>query len=248
MLPSCGAESEPALGEAETFDWSDQPIRFSPPPEGWRRERYQQGGLEGIRFVKQRSVGEGIHVTEHYSLGDRDRCGELQDLAGSLDDLDRWNFERKLQGLRLYAEPPINRREAELAAQVNASMDRARAAFRAGDTATVRREITLALEQASWIRYSLDEVVDRVMFSTEGHPNPERLEISEPVSRTVGGEPALQVDYTMDHRNRTYLGREVYVAHNNRLFVAGFIGLEENLALFDRVVSTISFPPGVCEH
>jgi hypothetical protein len=36
--------------------------------------------------------------------------------------------------------------------------------------------------------------------------------------------------------------------HNNRLFVAHFHGLAENLPLFEEMIDSIVFPPGECEH
>jgi hypothetical protein len=40
---------------------------------------------------------------------------------------------------------------------------------------------------------------------------------------------------------RRYL-RKAYVMYNDHLFVADFIGFEGSLAVFDKVVASISFP------
>jgi hypothetical protein len=64
----------------------------------------------------------------------------------------------------------------------------------------------------------------------------------------VAGEPAVRRDYTFEHRGHTFTGREIFVMHNNRLFVAAFHGLDENLPLFDDMVASIVFPAGECEH
>lgn len=80
-MSGCGGQEEagpverPPLPPAEVFSWGGQPISFSPPPEGWRREKEQSGGLRGARFVLAGSVGERIHVAEHYQLDDRDHAG-----------------------------------------------------------------------------------------------------------------------------------------------------------------------------
>ena len=44
------------------------------------------------------------------------------------------------------------------------------------------------------------------------------------------------------------VGRRVYVVKNNRMFEFGFQGLQENLALFEKVLDSVTFPPGACEH
>jgi hypothetical protein len=245
----CGSEPEDQpLAQAEVFTWGDQPISFSPPPDGWRREKHQSGGLQGVRFVKTGSVGERIHVAEHYSLGDRDRCTELQGLLREFDQLNRQTFPRAVQKARLWVPEPINHRDTWVVHEANQALDRALAAYRMGDSVGARRAIGDALEKAGQMQYTLDEVVERVMFSTEGFDGRAKFVIGEPAPGEVAGEPMIWVGYTMRFRKQNYIGREVYVLKNNRLFVASFQGLAENLPLFERVVDTISFPPGSCEH
>jgi hypothetical protein len=72
---SCTGEEDPCvpLLAQETFDWCEQPIAFQPPPEPWKRARYQQGGRSGVDFVHSKSVGERIAITEFYIVGDRSR-------------------------------------------------------------------------------------------------------------------------------------------------------------------------------
>jgi len=55
-----GQSGAPTLSPPETFDWIGEPISFSTPPDGWRREGETGGGVKGVRFVKERSVGEAI--------------------------------------------------------------------------------------------------------------------------------------------------------------------------------------------
>jgi len=67
-------------------------------------------------------------------------------------------------------------------------------------------------------------------------------------SRTeVAGHPAVRRDYTFDYRH-IFIGRELFFMHNNRLFVAHFHGLAENLPLFEGMIDSIVFPAGECEH
>jgi hypothetical protein len=199
-------------------------------------------------YVKEGSVGEAIHVAEHYSLGDRDRCAELQGLVRDFDDFNKHSFTQAVHKARPWVSEPINRRDEWVIFEANQALDRALDFFRRDDAAGARRALGDALAKAGEMRYTLDEVVDRVMFSTEGFDGRARFAIGEPVSGELAGEPIVSVDYSMQFRKRVYLGREIYVVKNNHLFVAGFMGLAENLPLFERIVETISFPPGVCEH
>lgn len=244
-----GPVEAPALPPPEVFTWGGQPISFSPPPAGWERQKAQQGGLRGVRFIKRRSVGEEVQVAEHYALDERDRCARLEALLRDLDNLGDRDRAIALQRARLYASPPLNGREERLAEQANEILDQARDALRRDDTVEARKAISSALEHAARIRYSLREVLDRVMLSParfEGLPG--GFEIAAAVPAQVAGEPAMSVDYTLHYDGRTYRGREVYVEKNNRLFVAHFQGLEENLPLFERILETVSFPPGYCVH
>lgn len=67
---------------------------------------------------------------------------------------------------------------------------------------------------------------------------------------SLAGEASVSVDFTLDSTNRgiLYHGRQVYVAKNNRLFLTSFLGLAENLPLFEQLLETVSFPPGQCAH
>ena len=59
---------------------------------------------------------------------------------------------------------------------------------------------------------------------------------------TLAGIRAYRLDYTLNTPQRQLVGREYYLLENNHLFEAAFLGLPENLPLFERVVTTISFP------
>ena len=255
LIWACGGDGDvssilESLPPTEEFNWGGQPISVSPPPESWRREKEQSGGLRGARFIKTGSVGEEIRLTEHYSLAERDRCERLSALLSDLDNLDRTALNKRVQRARLYPVPPINSKEATLADAANASLDRARANFLQDQMIETRTAITQALEQAGRIHYSLNEVVDRVMFSPTSYDSFGTVEVEEPIRGELAGEPSVTVDFTLDSTERPhfYHGRQVYVLKNNRLFVLTFFGLSENLPLFDAIVETVSFPPGQCSH
>src|SRR5215831_4643845 len=82
--PACtstpGSSGPPQLQPREKFDWIGEPISFSIPPAGWRREG-DTSGVKGIRFVKEQSVGEGIGLGDYYILADRNRTPYLQELV-----------------------------------------------------------------------------------------------------------------------------------------------------------------------
>ena len=253
-MSGCGGQEEPGpverppLPPAEVFAWGGQPISFSPPPEGWHREKEQSGGLRGARFVLAGSVGERIHVAEHYALDDRDRCRELADLAEGGESLSDQEFRDGVHRARLYAPEPINGLEAWYEAEANQSLDSAFQARMQKDSTNVRYWLDRARDEAVQIRYGLDEVVDRVVFTTDGFPPGPTFEVGEIELTSVGGASTYVLDYDMFHRGREYVGREYYVLKNNRLFVASFQGLAENLDLFEDVVDSITFPPGDCDH
>jgi hypothetical protein len=238
----------PPLPPAEVFTWGAQPISFSPPPEGWRREKEQSGGLRGARFVLSGSVGERIHVAEHYALDDRDRCARLAALAADHESLDDHDFRNDLLRARPHAPEPINGWEARYAADANASLDSAFEARMQGDAAMTQYWLDRAREEARQIRYTLDEVVDRVTFTPGRSPAGPTFKVGERVPATVAGEPGYELNYVMKLRGRTYLGREYYVLKNNRLFVASFQGLAANVSLFEEIVESITFPVGACDH
>lgn len=255
IAPACGPGDDappelPELPPAEVFNWGGQPFSVSPPPEGWRREKSQSGGLSGVRFVKSGSVGEEIRLAEHYSLDERDRCERLTTLLRDLDKLDRREFQKAIHRARLYASPPINDDEARMVEAANSWLDRARDAYRRGQPEETRAAIIDALGYATAVRYSLDEVLERVIFSPSSYDSFGTVVAQQPVTGEVAGEAAVSVDFTLDSRDRKilYHGRQVYVMRNNRLFVMAFLGLPENLPLFEQVVATVSFPQGRCEH
>lgn len=239
VVAGCG---QPPPAPRETFNWGSQPISFSPPPSGWRREGELSGGLRGVRFIKERSVGEAIGVADYYRLGERDGRARLRELLAKFDRYDRRSFMRALQLVRYRTDEPVSPLEAEVAAAVNAALERASAANLKDDRERAGREVAAALAEADRLRFSLTDVIGVVIFRPERRQEPERYTLLGRRDATIAGQPAVLVDYTFDGPERRYSAREAYVVRNNHLFVATFIGLKENLELFDRVVASIEFP------
>ena len=243
-------DAEPALPPPELFTWTTgQPISFSPPPDTWNRSRYQNGGAEGADYVLAGSRGEQIFVAERFFLGRRDRCAKLKEILEKMQDYDRSSFVRAIGEARFSdREPWYNGHEKRTVKAVNKTLERASAAFLRGDIDTVRLDLEWALEQAATIHYTVEETVDEVLFTRERNPVYPALRVDEPVQGEVAGERALVVAFTFQGHGSPMVGRRVYVVKNNRLFEFGFQGLEQNLALFEKVLDSVTFPPGVCEH
>jgi hypothetical protein len=255
LLAGCsGGATEPApepveLPAPETFTWTgQQPVSFSPPGEGWRSSRYQNGGTEGVDFVKTGSIGEQILVAEHFFLGRRDRCARIEELLRKLESYEPHAFDEAARKARLYVpdEPDPVKRGKILRA--NEALDAARESFRSGDAFFARVELERALEHARAIRYTIDETVDRVLFTKARNPVYPSLQVASPEDATLAGLPAVMVRFTFEAHGETLIGRRIYVVANNRLFAFGYQGLPENLPLFERVLETVAFPPGPCAH
>jgi len=233
----------PAASRPETFDWAGQQISLAPPPAGWRREGQSSGGIRGARFVKERSVGEVIGVGDYYLLANRLRRARLQEIIDQFDTFDRRDFQRALRQAYAHTDSPFTPLEAAVAEEINAALGRATAAFRMNDRARARTELGVALGAAARLRFTLGDVLDAVVFTPERRQEPQRWRVVGRREATIGGEPAVIIDYTFDTPERRLYGREVYLLHDSHLFVATFLGLERNLRVFDRVVESIRFSP-----
>jgi len=231
----------PAPSQPETFDWAGQQISLAPPPAGWRREGQSSGGIRGARFVKERSVGEAIGVGDYYLLAHRLRRATLQKITDHFDTFDRRDFQKALRQAYASTDSPFSPLEAQVAADINAALGRAAAASRMNDREGARTELGVALGAAARLRFTLGDVLDAVVFTPERREDPQRWIVVGHRETTIDGEPAIIVDYTFDTPERRLSGREAYVVHDSHLFVATFLGLEENLRVFDRVVGSIRF-------
>ncbi|MFC1529312.1 hypothetical protein ACFL6R_01215 [Gemmatimonadota bacterium] len=90
--------------------------------------------------------------------------------------------------------------------------------------------------------FTLADVVDRVRFDPLSLPPPGSVTVQPEVDRMVGGVPAVSLDYTWNDGTHDFYGREVYFLVGEHLFAATLFGIEEDLELFEQIVSTIRFP------
>lgn len=239
LVAAC--DSAPALSPPETFDWAGQHISLAPPSAGWRREGQSSGGIRGVRFVKERSVGEAIGIGDYYLLANRLRRARLQEIIDTFETFDRRDFEKALRQAYAHTDSPFSPLEADVASDINAALGRAATAFRMNDRDGARTELRMALGAAERLGFRLGDVLDAVVFAPERREEPQRWSVVGRREATIGGEPAVIVDYTFQTPERKLYGREAYVVHDSHLFVATFLGLEENLRVFDRVVESIRF-------
>ena len=246
--PACSssaADDPPRLLPRETFDWSGEAISFSIPPAGWRREGETSGGIKGVRFVKERSVGEGIGLGDYYILAERNRGPYLRDILAKFETYDvGFAWDKAIRTGYAYTDTPFTALESEIAAAVNTEISQADAAFRNRDREAARAHLQTALAEADRLRFSLGQVIDRVEFKPERRQEPEKYKLTGRRETMIAGEPAVVVDYTVTvpERARTYAAREVYVVHNSHLFIGTFIGLPDTLAVFDAIIASIEFP------
>jgi hypothetical protein len=230
----------------EEFDWTYQRISFGLPPAGWRREGDGGGGTKGVRFVKEKSVGEAVGVGEYYILADRNRSPQLREILANLETYEFGSFawSKAIRTGWAHTDSPFTPLESEISAAVNDSVSRADTAFRARNREATRAHLEAALAQADRLTFSLAEVLDRVEFKPERRQEPDKYKITGRREGLIAGLPAVIVDYTVNvpERARTYSAREAYVVHNSHLFICTFIGLPETLEVFDLVVASIEFP------
>jgi len=243
--PDSSSAAAPQLLPPETFDWIGEAISFSIPPAGWRREGETSGGIKGVRFVKERSVGEAIGLGDYYILADRNRSSYLEEMLDNFDTYDAgFAWDRALRKTYAHTDTPFTPRESEIAAAVNRAVSQADAAFRNRDRVAAKAHLQAALDESQKLEFSLDDVIDRVEFTPERQQEPEKYRLTGRREAVIAGEPAIIVDYTVNvpDRARTYVAREAYVVHNSHLFICSFIGLQDALAVFDAIIASIEFP------
>jgi hypothetical protein len=243
--PAPAPKGPPALLPSETFNWTGEEISFSMPPAGWRREGETSGGVKGVRFVKERSVGEGIGVGDYYILADRNRSPYLREMLANFETYDAgFGWDKALRKTYAYTDSPFTGLESEIATAINAAVGRADAAWRSRDRDAAKAHLEAALAEAERLRFSLAEVVDRVEFKPERREEPGMYKLTGRRETAIAGEPAVIVEYTVKVPERVdaYAAREAYLVHNSHLFICTFIGLQETVAVFDAILASITFP------
>lgn len=245
------ADDTEGVGAPETFTWhGEQPITFSPPIR-WQAGRYQQGGRNGVNYIKK---GQRIAVTEYTKVGELDGCAKMQEVLSELGTMDNRVLRQKLRRALRAPSSVSNPTATRLVAGVQKYATAAQDALIDDNLAAVRDEIDRALRSRFNSELRLEDYLDEVVYKQTARGDIKRVVIELPEKLMVGGEPAVSIDYEVDIRARyatgvmekTEAGREVYVMSNNRLFIAAFQGRPESVSLFEQVVDSIAFPNGLC--
>jgi hypothetical protein len=108
VAASCGSDGSDGgsggLLPAETFEWCKQSIAFQPPPQQWRRDRYNQGGKLGVHFTLSGGVGERIYVVEYSRVETRaEREGQVRYQLGDFIDEVRFDPAVLTEATRTHA-------------------------------------------------------------------------------------------------------------------------------------------------
>jgi hypothetical protein len=203
------------------------------------------GGIKGIRFVNEQSVGEGIGVGDYYILADRNRSAYLREILANFDSYDiGFAWDKALRKTYAHTDAPFTALEAEIAASINNEVGQAGTAFRDRHRAAAKSHLEAALAEAQRLQFSLAEVIDRVELKPERRLQPEMYTLTGRRETMIAGQPAVIVDYRVKvpERMDPYAAREAYFVHNSHLFICTFIGLQETLPVFDAIVASIAFP------
>jgi hypothetical protein len=242
VLFGCRTEEQEQPAPREVFRWTSQAVSFSPPPAGWRREGELSGGVRGVRFVKEHSVGEAITVGEFHHIAERDRTAAIQELIDNFEKIDRYDFLRDSQLAQSRTDDLFTGHERRVAEEVNAALSRSRTSYLNDDPKMARGELENALAAARRFRLTLDDVLEKAALEPLRRQEPQRFASFERRNLQVGGEPAVSFAWSFELSGRRYERREVFVVHRSHLYVARFIGLEKTVPLFERVMTSIEFP------
>jgi hypothetical protein len=226
----------------ETFNWSAQAVSFTPPPAGWYREGELSGGVKGVRFVKERGLGQAITVGELHRVGERDRTAAIRKLLDTLDEIPRHKVLREIQLAMSRTDAPYFPGEANIAREVNDTLWRAHQSWVRGDRIATRRHVEAALGAATRFRFTLDDVMERAVVEPLRAQQGERFDSIARRTLRLADHDAVAFEWAFDHNGRTYHRREIYLVHDSHLFTIRFVGLEESLPLFERIASSIEFP------
>ena len=246
LVAGCGGggASEP-LGPRETFDWVRQPISFQPPPARWYRDGDNGNGMLGVRFILRDGGGQCISVLAFRRLADRDQREAIARLIARHDSLSQDQFLRELSLCRVPTDDPICDREAAVAADVNAALDRAQSDTFANDAGYVASDLDAALTAAKTYEMTLEEMLPGARLQPGRMQEPQIWRIGYERDTTLAGRPAFASDDTLITPERPLLYHEVFWVVNGVGFKAIYQGTRDNLAMFHRVVESIAWPePG----
>src|SRR5262245_33337004 len=176
-LLATGCSHAPAklkLGPPETFNWVDQPVAFSPPPDPWYREGDNGDGMLGVRFILRGGGGQCISVLAHRRLADRTRKDKIKQLIAKRDSLEQREFLHELELVRPTNEEPLSAREASTTRAINDAIDRATRDMLEDHPSFVTGDLNDALRAASSYTPTLPELLPTIRMNPWKHQEPWR--------------------------------------------------------------------------
>ncbi len=230
------------LEPAETFHWVTQPIAFSPPAGNWRREGDNGGGLLGVRFILTGGGGQCISVYAHRMLAERSRREKIARLIVRRDSLSRHEQFHELSLARSRSDDAVSEREAGMARDVNAAIDRAMSDVAADQPGFVAADLDAALRAADAYTPTLEELLPRIRLRPDTMQEPDRWRIGYEHDTTLAGQRAFASEDTLITPERPLLYHELLWVVNGCAFKAVYQGTEKNLGTFERMVDSIRFP------
>jgi len=240
LIAGCSAD-EPLL-PSETFHWVPQPIDFAPPPQEWRREGDNGGGMLGVRFVLTGGGGQCIEIAAHRGIAERDRRDAIAKLIARRDSLGQNEFLREVSLARARTDANLSEREAEAARTINAALDRATSEYLQGRSGYVEAALYEALAAAHAYQPTLDDVRWALRLRPEQMQEPDRWRIGRERDTTLAGYPAFAGDDTLITDERPLLYHEIIWVVNRCAFKATYQGTKDNVKTFQRVVASVRFP------
>ena len=247
-LASCSSGGQSAavkLGAPERFDWIAQSVEFQPPPNQWRREGDNGGGLLGVRFILSGGGGQVMSVAAYRQWSEKLPRKEILELLDDLDSLDQRNTLRALGRLRVQVQDPLTDGEVRAADAVNAAVTRAVDDVLQDRTSFVRGDLQAALAAVDGYRPSLEELLPRMRLQPGQLDDAGlvRWKLGFAVDTTIAGLPAhLSNDTLITPDRETLLYRQVFWVVDGCAFQSIYQGRPENQHIWEQLVETVRFP------
>ena len=239
---SGGKPSAVKLGAPERFDWITQSVEFQPPPNEWRREGDNGGGLLGVRFILKGGGGQVMSVAAYRQWSEKLPRAEILELLDDLDSLDQHNTLRALGRLRVQVTDPLTDGETLVAEAVNAAVDRATEDVLQDRRSFVRGDLQDALAAVDGYRPSLDELLPRMTLQPHQLSGQIHWTLGFGVDTVIAGLPAYVSNDTLYAPEQKLLYRQAFWVVDGFAFQSIFQGRPENQHIWEQMVESVRFP------
>lgn len=237
-------QAQVRLGAPEKFDWVPEPVEFSPPPEVWRREGDNGGGLLGVRFILSNGGGQVMSVAAYRQWSDKLPRKAILELLGDLDTSHTRATLNELGRLRVQVTERLTEGETQAAYAVNAAVDRAQEDLLAERLSFVRSDIQGALDAIDQYKPSLEELLPHMRLKPEERQEPARWVLGFGRDTVLAGLPAYVSNDTLYAPERKLLYRQAYWVVDGTAFQSIYQGMPENQHVWEAMVASVRFPEG----